>query len=77
MSFADLTSEHLSTLLAEVLNSSTYRENARKFQKIIGKTSGLSMAAGIVERALGASNGLVVLHCRRFKFLQNRHRETR
>jgi zeaxanthin glucosyltransferase len=53
MSFADLTSEHLSTLLDEVLNSSTYRENARKFQKIIGKTNGLSMAADIVERALG------------------------
>jgi MGT family glycosyltransferase len=53
MSFTDLTSEHLSTLLDEVLNSSTYRENARNFQKIIGKTNGLSMAADIVERALG------------------------
>ena len=51
MSFADLTSERLSTLLDEVLNSSTYRENARKFQTIIGKTNGLSMAADIVERA--------------------------
>jgi len=36
-----------------VLNSSTYRENARKFQKIIGQRNGLSMAADIVERALG------------------------
>ena len=35
MSFADLTSEHLSTLLDEVLNCSIYRENARKFQEII------------------------------------------
>jgi len=55
MSFADLTPEHLSTLLDEVLNSSTYRENARKFQKIIGKTNGLSMAADIVERAIGVN----------------------
>jgi UDP:flavonoid glycosyltransferase YjiC (YdhE family) len=43
------------TLLDEVLNSSTYRENARKFQKIIGKTNGLSMAADIVEQALGVN----------------------
>jgi MGT family glycosyltransferase len=55
MSLADLTPEHLSTLLDEVLNSSTYRENARKFQKIIGKTNGLSMAADIVERAIGVN----------------------
>jgi MGT family glycosyltransferase len=55
MSFADLTPEHLSTLLDELLNSSTYRENARKFQKIISKTNGLSMAADIVERALGVN----------------------
>jgi MGT family glycosyltransferase len=53
MAFTDLTSKHLSTLLDEVLNCSTYRENAQKFQKIIGKTNGLSMAADIVERALG------------------------
>lgn len=51
MSFADLTPEHLSTLLDEVLNCPTYRENAREFQKIIGRTNGLSMAADIVERA--------------------------
>jgi MGT family glycosyltransferase len=51
LSFADLTSERVSALLDEVLNSSTYRENARKFQKIIGQTNGLSMAADIVERA--------------------------
>ena len=54
MSFADLTSEHLSTLLDEVLSCPIYRENARKFQRIISKTNGLSMAADIVERAFGA-----------------------
>jgi UDP:flavonoid glycosyltransferase YjiC (YdhE family) len=53
LSFADLTSERVSTLLDEVLKSSTYRENARKFQKIIGQRNGLSMAADIVERAFG------------------------
>jgi len=53
MSFADLTSEHLSTLLVEVLNCSIYRENARKFQEIISKTNRLAMAANIVERCFG------------------------
>ena len=53
MSFADLTSEHLSTLLDEVLNCSIYRENARKFQEIISKTDGLAIAANIVERSFG------------------------
>jgi zeaxanthin glucosyltransferase len=53
MSFADLTSEHLSTLLDEVLNCSIYRENARKFQEIISKTNGLAIAANIVERCFG------------------------
>ena len=53
MPFADLTSEHLSTLLDEVLNCSIYRENARKFQEIISKTNGLALAANIVERCFG------------------------
>ena len=53
MSFADLTSEHLSTLLDEVLNCSIYRENAGKFQEIIRKTDGLALAANIVERSFG------------------------
>ena len=53
MSLADLTSEHLSTLLNEVLNCSIYRENARKFQEIISKTNGLALAANIVERSFG------------------------
>jgi zeaxanthin glucosyltransferase len=53
MPFADLTSEHLSTLLDEVLTYPIYRENARKFQEIISKRNGLAMAADIVERAFG------------------------
>ena len=53
MSFTDLTSEHLSTLLDEVLNCSIYRENARNFQEIISKTNGLALAANIVERSFG------------------------
>jgi UDP:flavonoid glycosyltransferase YjiC (YdhE family) len=48
-----LTSEHLSTLLGEVLNNDVYRENARKFQDVIAKTNGLSMAADLVEQSLG------------------------
>jgi UDP:flavonoid glycosyltransferase YjiC (YdhE family) len=47
-----LTSDHLSTLLGEVLNNSVYRENARKLQDIIAKTDGLSMAADLVEQSL-------------------------
>jgi zeaxanthin glucosyltransferase len=53
MPFADLTSQHISDLLDEVLNCSTYRENARTFQQVISKTKGLSMAADIVEQAFG------------------------
>jgi MGT family glycosyltransferase len=53
MPFAKLTSDHLSTLLGEVLNNAVYRDNARKFQDIISKTNGLDMAADIVERAFG------------------------
>jgi UDP-glucoronosyl and UDP-glucosyl transferase len=53
MPFEKLTSDHLSTLLGEVLNNPVYRENARKFQVVIAKTDGLSMAADIVERSLG------------------------
>jgi UDP:flavonoid glycosyltransferase YjiC (YdhE family) len=53
--FAELTSDRLSTLLGEVLNNAVYRENARKFQEIIAKTNGLSMAADIVERSFGVT----------------------
>ena len=53
MPFENLTSDRLSTLLGEVLNNAVYRENARKFKEIIAKTNGLSMAADLVEQALG------------------------
>jgi hypothetical protein len=39
--------------LDELLNCSMYLENARKFQEIISKTNGLTIAANIVERAFG------------------------
>jgi UDP:flavonoid glycosyltransferase YjiC (YdhE family) len=55
MSFTDLTSENLSTLLDEVLNNPVYRENARRFQGIIARTNGLSMATDIVERSFGVT----------------------
>ena len=55
MPFTKLTSDHLSRLLGEVLNNPVYRENARKFQDIISKTNGLSIAADIVERSFGVS----------------------
>jgi zeaxanthin glucosyltransferase len=55
MPFEKLTSDHLSTLLGEVLNNSVYRDNARKLQDVIAKTDGLSMAADIVERSLGVT----------------------
>jgi zeaxanthin glucosyltransferase len=50
-----LTAEHLSTLLSQVLNGSTYRDNARKLQKAIAKTNGLSAAADLVEESLGVA----------------------
>jgi zeaxanthin glucosyltransferase len=50
-----LTADHLSTLLNEVLNNSTYRDNAHKLQKAIAKANGLSVAADIVEESLGVT----------------------
>src|SRR6516162_6567935 len=49
--FDKLTPDYLSTLLAEVLNNSIYRETARKFEDVIRKTNGLSLAADLIERA--------------------------
>jgi MGT family glycosyltransferase len=50
-----LTAEHLSTLLNEVLNNSTYRDNAGKLKKAIAETNGLSVAADLVEESLGVT----------------------
>jgi len=54
-SLDELTSDHLSTLLDEVLNNSTYRDNARKLQKAITKANGLSVAADLVEESLSGT----------------------
>jgi zeaxanthin glucosyltransferase len=50
-----LTGDHLSTLLDEVLDNSTYRDNARKLQKAIAKVNGLSVAADVIEESLGVT----------------------
>ena len=50
-----LTVSHLSLLLDQVLNEHTYRDNARYFQKVIGETNGLSVAADLVEESLGVT----------------------
>jgi UDP:flavonoid glycosyltransferase YjiC (YdhE family) len=50
-----LTVAHLSSLLDEVLNDATYRDNARQIQKAIVKTNGLSVAADLVEQSLGVA----------------------
>jgi zeaxanthin glucosyltransferase len=50
--FKDLTESRLTLLLGEVLGDSTYRDNARRYQKIIAETDGLSRAASLLENAL-------------------------
>jgi UDP:flavonoid glycosyltransferase YjiC (YdhE family) len=54
-SLEKLTPEYLSTLLDEMLNNSTYRDNARKLQKAIAKANGLSVAADLAETTLGVT----------------------
>ena len=49
----DLTASRLSLLVDQVLNDSTYRDNARYFQKVIAETNGLSKATDLLERAFG------------------------
>jgi zeaxanthin glucosyltransferase len=50
-----LTADHLSTLLNEVLNDFTYRDNARKLERAIAEANGLSVAADLIEESLGAT----------------------
>jgi zeaxanthin glucosyltransferase len=52
-SLDELTSDHLATLLGEVLNNSMYRDNARKLQMAIADANGLSVAADLIEESLG------------------------
>jgi zeaxanthin glucosyltransferase len=47
----ELSESRLSLLLDQVLNDSTYRHNARYFQKVIAETDGLSIAADLLDRA--------------------------
>jgi UDP:flavonoid glycosyltransferase YjiC (YdhE family) len=49
-----LTPDHLSELMDEVLINSSYRTNAQKLQRKIVEANGLSVAADVVEEALGA-----------------------
>jgi UDP:flavonoid glycosyltransferase YjiC (YdhE family) len=50
--FWDRTAANLATLLGEVLSDATYGDNARRIQKAIVKTNGLSLAADLVEQSL-------------------------
>jgi UDP:flavonoid glycosyltransferase YjiC (YdhE family) len=47
-----LTPDHLSELLDEVLINSTYRANAQRMQRKIVEANGLSVAADLAEEAL-------------------------
>jgi UDP:flavonoid glycosyltransferase YjiC (YdhE family) len=42
-------------LLDEVLNDSTYRDNAGKLQKAIAEANGISVAADLIEESLGVT----------------------
>jgi MGT family glycosyltransferase len=54
-----LTPEHLSDLLNQVLEDPSYRKNARRMQMAISEANGLSVAADLVDRALGAAKKTV------------------
>jgi zeaxanthin glucosyltransferase len=54
-----LNSSNLSGLLDEVLNNPIYRHNSRSIQKAIAKKNGLSVAADLLEKALGLSYNVV------------------
>ena len=56
-SLEKLTASHISRLLGEVLDDPTYRTNARRMQKAIGNTNGLSVACDLIEESLGAKAG--------------------
>jgi MGT family glycosyltransferase len=54
-SLEKLNPQHLSRLLNEVLNNSTYRDSARRLQEAIVKANGLSVATDLVEQSLGVT----------------------
>jgi zeaxanthin glucosyltransferase len=49
----DLTPRNLSELILKVTTNPNYRDKARRFQRMIGKTRGLDIAADIIERVFG------------------------
>jgi len=49
----NLTARQLSELIVKVTANPSYRDKARWFQKVLGETRGLDMAADIIERAFG------------------------
>ena len=55
-----LTPDHLSELLDEVMTNSVYRANAQKLQSQIVEANGFSVAADVVEKALGVRNGCLL-----------------
>ena len=52
-----LTASHLSELVSEVLEDSTYRSNARRIQEAIARTNGLSRAADLIEKSFPRRTG--------------------
>jgi zeaxanthin glucosyltransferase len=53
-----LTADHLSTLLNEVLDNSTYWNNAHRSQRAIAEANGLPAAVDFIEQSLGLSEFL-------------------
>ena len=51
----ELNASRLTLLLDQVLTDSTYRDNARNFQKVIAETNGLSKAADLLEQTFGVA----------------------
>ena len=49
----NLTARQLSELIVKVKENPNYRDKARWFQKVLGETRGLDVAAGIIERVFG------------------------
>ena len=52
-SLNSLDASNLSTLVDEVFNNPTYRDNSRSIQEAIAKKNGLSVAADLLEQAFG------------------------
>jgi MGT family glycosyltransferase len=59
--FKELTEFRLSLLLDEVLTESTYRDNARRLQKMIVEANGLSVATDLIEETLEKSEAKIGL----------------